>query len=305
MNVRTLITEEPIRLDKFLVANLTDTSRAQVARWIEAGLFAVNDEIVKKPGSPLKSGVEVTFQEPLPSQPIHDLTPADLDVKIWFEDDDMLVVEKPRGVATHPAPGLREATLVNALLGRNVSLSEGSEEFRPGIVHRLDKDTTGLLMVAKTELAHRVLAGQIAAKTALRRYFALASGIVPENRMTIDAPIGRDPKDRRKMCVSQQGKEALTHFKLLHVVEGNSLVVARLETGRTHQIRVHLSAAGYPVIGDRIYNRVPSRLMLQLHAAFLEFDHPTTGERQQFYCPPPKDFVAQELCSREAIENWD
>lgn len=289
------------RLDRFLAARIADSSRSQVAEWIAEGKATVNGA-TKKASYSLRPGEEVVLVGASVRAP-HDLTPADLPVKIRFEDESMLVVVKPRGVATHPAPGLKEATLVNALLGMNADLSEGSEAFRPGIVHRLDKETTGLLMVAKTDVAHRELARQIAAKTAERRYLGLCHGEIPRQRLRIEAPMARDPRDRRKMRVDPDGKNAVTHIKLLSSVSGQSLFAARLETGRTHQIRVHLFSIGHPLIGDSIYS--PARIAegpLQLHAGYLEFDHPLTRERMAFYEPPPEDFQAK--IESDALSIW-
>ncbi|RYG40106.1 RluA family pseudouridine synthase, partial [bacterium] len=184
-----------------------------------------------------------------------------------------------------------EPTLVEALLGRGTSLSEGSAAFRPGIVHRLDKETTGLLVVAKTDAAHANLAAQIEAKTAGRDYLAVVKGEIERERFTIDAPLGPDPRDRTKRAVVSNGKAAITHLRRLDRADGGTLLEARLETGRTHQIRVHLMAIGHPVLGDTLYAPLECHgVPLQLHAYRLAVEHPTTGERMQFETDPPSDF---------------
>lgn len=296
----TLHATESLRLDKFLAQQMPEHSRTRLARLIEEGGVTVNGEPAK-PGLMLKVGDEVWVDEPEPT-PAHDLTPSHEAIPVLFEDEHLMVVNKPRGMATHPAPGLKESTLVNALLGRGQGLSPGSEEFRPGIVHRLDKETTGVLLVAKTEAAHRHLATQIASRSAERRYVAIASGRFENPRLRIEAPIGRDPSDRRKMMVRTDGKPAITHVRVLAELDAGSLVVAKLETGRTHQIRVHLAATGHPLVGDRIYAKgVLGEGALQLHAAYIAFDHPVTQIRMSYFCPPPEDFLARERIVEDVV----
>lgn len=262
------------------------------------------DGVLRKPSFRVEPGMLVSLDDVEPTPP-HDLTPIPMDLEVVFEDEHLMVINKPRGVATHPAPGLQEATLVNALLARNGDLSSGSADFRPGIVHRLDKETTGLMVVAKTDQAHRHLAVQIAEKSAQRRYVAFAQGKLSHPRLKVDAPIARDPRDRRKMTVDPKGKPAVTHLKVLSEIDGNSLVAARLETGRTHQIRVHLMAAGHPLRGDTIYAKMPwGDGPLQLHAAFLGFIHPETGKAMALFAPPPSDFYHADLVARGEIEIW-
>jgi 23S rRNA pseudouridine1911/1915/1917 synthase len=241
----------------------------------------------------------------VPEAAAHDLSPADIPLEILLEDDVLLVVNKPRGLATHPAASLKEPSLVNALLGRSTTLSAGSADFRPGIVHRLDKDTSGLLVIAKTDAVHVKLARQIAGKTADRRYFAAVAGTPDQERFTINAPIGRDQRNRQKMAVDQHGKSAITHVKRIARLEAGFLVAVKLETGRTHQIRVHLRAIGHPVLGDRIYAPAEyAKGPLQLHAAFLAFDHPISGERVALFQPVPAEFLGAEFASRESIERF-
>jgi 23S rRNA pseudouridine1911/1915/1917 synthase len=231
--------------------------------------------------------------------PPHNLEPADIPLEILYEEEDLLVVNKPRGLATHPARSLKEPSLVNALLARH-SLSTGSADYRPGIVHRLDKDTTGLLVIAKTDAAHRKLAEQIAAKKAERRYVAVVYGELDQPAFRIEAPIARDKTNRLRMASDPKGKPAITHVKQLGRVDVGTVVLVILETGRTHQIRVHLQSIGHPVVGDRLYSKHKKDLPLQLHAVFLSFNHPVTGKRMEFYVAPPEDFADASI-TREKV----
>lgn len=293
-----------VRLDKFLVECLPEHSRSKLVKWIEAGGVRVEGRS-ERSSFMLEPGTVVEI-DPLEDGRPHDLSPADIEVDVLFEDDHLLVVNKPRGLATHPAASLKEPSLVNALLGRGSELSEGSANYRPGIVHRLDKETTGLLVVAKTDEAHRSLARQIELKTAERVYLAIVGGETPSpqppppasqgeggHRFTIDAPIARDKRNRQKMAVDHEGKRAITHVRVLKKVDAGTLLECRLETGRTHQIRVHLRSIGLPVIGDKLYSpKEFQTAALQLHAWKLTFDHPTSGERMTFRATPPADFLA-------------
>jgi 23S rRNA pseudouridine1911/1915/1917 synthase len=296
-----LVAEDHERLDKFLARNLEGYSRTKLAAWIDSGHVFV-DGILGKPALKLEPGMEVELELPEPTAP-HDLAPADIPLDVIFEDDSLLVVNKQRGLATHPATSLQEPSLVNALLFRGGALSEGSAAYRPGIVHRLDKDTTGLLVVAKTDSAHSKLSDQISAKTAERRYVAVAAGLPELERFDIDAPIGRDPKNRARMAVNTlSGRRALTRIRLVRRLDQGCLLAVRLETGRTHQIRVHLAAVNHPVLGDSLY--APPEISsgpLQLHAAGLSFDHPVTGERLSFFAPPPLDFLDQCLAAEDLL----
>ncbi|MCO5297893.1 MAG: RluA family pseudouridine synthase [Fimbriimonadaceae bacterium] len=290
------------RLDQFLARIMPEHSRSRLVKEIQGGKVKVGGK-KQKPAFRLEPGMQVDVEDFKASRPAHDLEPADIDVPIVFEDASMIVVDKPRGLATHPAASLKEPTLVNALLGRNKQLSSGGEQYRPGIVHRLDKATTGLLVVAKTDAAHRRLARQIEAKTAERRYFAVVAGFVEQERFTVEAPLARSVKDRKKMTVDFMGKPAITHAKRLERLDHGTLLAIRLETGRTHQIRVHLQAVGYAVLGDEVY--APAEIAagpLQLHAAYLEFDHPETGERVSFYTDPPEDFLGYGHVERTQID---
>jgi 23S rRNA pseudouridine1911/1915/1917 synthase len=298
-----LIADAPERLDKFLAQHLPHHSRTKLANLISQGGVSVDGE-PQKPAFLLEPGMTVELEE-VEENAAHDLTPADIPLDIVYEDDDMLVVNKPRGLASHPAASLKEPSLVNALLFRSHNLSTIGGSFRPGIVHRLDKETTGLMVVAKNDESHVSLARQIELKTAERRYFAVVAGDVDKERFVINAPMSRDQRDRLKMSVDPRGKDAVTHVHRIARLETGTLLALRLETGRTHQIRVHLRAVGYPVLGDTIY--APRELAhgpLQLHAAYLALDHPRTGGRVSFYAAPPADFLGAGQVSQEAVEDF-
>lgn len=298
----SLTAEGKERLDRFVARKLPEHSRTRLTQAIRDGLVRVDGGVVTKPSFELAPGQSVTV-ESVPQPPPHDLTPAAIPLDVRYEDDDLLVVNKPRGMAAHPGHGLGPTTLVNALLARPHGLSAHAGEWRPGIVHRLDKETTGLMLVAKNDRAHRTLAEQIKRKDALRVYVAVVFGRLTHDLMTIDQPIGRHPGIPSLMTVKQGGREAVTHVKVLHREQGSSVVACRLETGRTHQIRVHLSSIGHPVKGDRQYAKKPwSEGPMQLHAALIAFDHPTTGERLTVYAEPPDDFEAQ--VKREEVDPW-
>lgn len=286
------------RLDRFLARSLPSHSRTKLARLIEGGSVLV-DGRPQRPSFMLASGSHVELPEPGESA-AQNLEPADIALDIVFEDDQLLVVNKPRGLATHPAVSLKAPSLVNALLGRRTELSGAAGDYRPGIVHRLDKDTSGLLVVAKNDAAHVRLARQIELKQAERRYFAVVAGNVEQPRFVIDAPIARNRSNRQLMQVDSAGKRAVTHVKRLKRIDQGTVLAIRLETGRTHQIRVHLSAVGYPVLGDRLYGRRSLELALQLHAAFLVFTHPASGERLAFFSGPDQEFLG--TVSREDID---
>ena len=289
------------RLDRFLSRVLPGHSRTKLALLATEGKVLVDGKI-RKSSFALAPGMTVTLDAPEESQP-HDLTPADIPLEVLFENADLLVVNKPRGLAAHPAVSLKEPSLVNALLARGHTLSEAGGTFRPGIVHRLDKDTTGLLVVAKNDAAHVNLARQIEGKTAERRYFAVVRGVPDQEKFKMDAPIGRDPKSRQKMAVVPSGRRAVSHVLMLGRSDAGTVLAVRLETGRTHQIRVHLRSIGHPVVGDTVYGvKETEGLPMQLHAAYLSFDDPTTGERITCFAEPPEDFAGRAFATREAIE---
>lgn len=276
------------RIDKELAHHLTTVSRSQLQKWIEDGNVTVNGEPVK-PKYKLAVGDKVVVQPEKPQK--IDLEPENIPLDIVYEDDDVIVVNKPQGMVVHPAPGHPNHTLVNALLYHS-PLSTINGEFRPGIVHRIDKDTSGLLMIAKNDLAHRSLAAQLKAKTNEREYVALVHGVIKEERGTIDAPLGRSKKDRKKQAVVEDGRHAVTHFKVLERFQHYTLVSCRLETGRTHQIRVHMKYIGHPLAGDPLYG--PRKTLpgngQYLHARLLGFKHPRTGKQMTFTSPLPEYF---------------
>ena len=281
------------RLDRFVCARLPDLSRSAVQRLIDEGFVTVDGEAPGK-SYKLREGDTVTVRLPAPKPA--EVLPQDIPLQIVYEDGDLLVVNKPKGMVVHPAPGNPDGTLVNALLYHcGGSLSGIGGVLRPGIVHRIDKDTSGLLMVAKNDFAHQSLARQIAEHSFTRRYEAVVYGRMGQESGTVDAPIGRHPVDRKKMAVVRTGgREARTHFEVLHVYRGFSHLRLQLETGRTHQIRVHMAYLGHPVAGDPVYGpkKVIERLNGQcLHAREIGFVHPRDGRWMQFTSPLPDYFV--------------
>ena len=276
------------RIDKVLAHQFNQFSRSHLQKWIEDGNVRVNGQPVK-PKYKLAVGDQVVIEPEAPQKV--DLTPEKIPLDIVYEDDDVIVVNKTQGMVVHPAPGHPNHTLVNALLYHS-PLSTINGEFRPGIVHRIDKDTSGLLMIAKNDLAHRSLAAQLKAKTNQREYVALVHGVIKQDAGTINAPIGRSKKDRKKQAVVSDGRHAVTHFKVLHRFRHYTLVSCRLETGRTHQIRVHMKSIGHPLAGDPLYGprkTLPGRGQY-LHARLLGFKHPRTGKELVFTAPLPEYF---------------
>ncbi|MFJ7980407.1 RluA family pseudouridine synthase [Lysinibacillus xylanilyticus] len=277
------------RIDKALSGVQSEWSRTQIGNWITEGIVKVNGETVKakykvKVGDIVE--IDVPEAEPL------DVIAENLDLDIVYEDADVLVVNKPKGMVVHPAPGHMTGTLVNGLMYHCKDLSGINGVMRPGIVHRIDKDTSGLLMVAKNDAAHESLVNQLVNKTVTRKYTALVHGHIAHDKGTIDAPIGRDQKDRQKQAVVDKGKHAVTHFQVIERFGEYTLVECRLETGRTHQIRVHMNYIGFQLVGDPKYG--PKKTIdfggQVLHAGVLGFDHPTSGEYLQFEAPIPADY---------------
>jgi len=290
------------RLDHFLAENLPEHSRSRLADLIARGGVLVDGVRAPKAGHKLKGGEAVTLAEEMEPRPSH-LEPVAMELDVRYEDDDLLVVNKERGLAVHPAPGSRRVTLVHGLLARAHGLSEGSAEYRPGLVHRLDKQTTGLILVAKRNEVHERLASDLRHRLIERRYAAIVKGQPRHAAFTVDAPLGRDPKRPLARAVVPEGKAARTHFRVVKRLDQGSLVIARLETGRTHQIRVHLASVGHPVMGDELYAPAPySEGPLQLHAGWLRFPHPVRESTVTVYAPPPEDFVGMEWVSEK--EGW-
>ena len=286
------------RLDEVL-ATLAGTSRAQAARWAEQGLVAVDGRPRPK-AHRLRGGERLAWTPPA-APPAGGPVAEDRPLVVRYEDDRLLVVAKPAGLVVHPGPGHPTGTLVNALLGRaQTSLSAGGGAAdRPGIVHRLDKDTSGLLLVAKDDATHLALTRELAAHRVERRYLALVQGRLPGETGTVDAPVGRHPRDRKRMAVvAAGGRRAVTHWRVLETFPAVQLVEATLETGRTHQVRVHLASLRHPLVGDRGYGADPTlaaRLGVArpfLHAGRLAFTHPATGARIELTEPLPPDLQA-------------
>ncbi|MFS8513407.1 MAG: RluA family pseudouridine synthase [Planifilum fulgidum] len=279
------------RIDKWLVSlDGVTWSRMMVQAWIRAGRVRVDGREVKV-NYRLKEGETVALSVP-PVEEIH-IEPEAIPLDIRYEDEDVIVVNKPRGMVVHPAPGNPRGTLVNALLAHCKDLSGIGGVFRPGIVHRIDKDTSGLIMAAKNDQAHQALAAQLKAHRVERIYTAVVHHEIPHDRGTVDAPIGRDPHHRQRMAVVHRtGKRAVTHFVVRERFRDATLIECRLETGRTHQIRVHMQYIGHPLIGDLVYGPRKSRYPIRgqaLHARVLGFDHPRTGERIRLEAELPQD----------------
>lgn len=280
------------RVDVFITKKLAGFSRSHIQRLISSGKVTIYGKKARA-GLRLSAGDAVSVEIP---QPEPDSTvPEDIPLDVLYEDDDVIVINKARGMTVHPAPGARHGTLVNALLARSTSLSGINGKIRPGIVHRLDKDTSGVMMAAKNDAAHISLASQIQRKEASRVYLAIAVGVITENEGIIKAPIGRSPKDRKKMAVVPDGREAVTRFRVLERFGRFTLVECRLMTGRTHQIRVHMAYIGHPLLSDPKYGRHDDDFMIfgqALHSSSLSFVHPRTGEAMEFSAPLPEDMRA-------------
>ena len=285
-----VIIDEKDRIDNYLAKN-TEISRSKIAKMIKEGKVLVNNEIVKASYN-LKENDIITMEEYIEEE--MNLEPVDMHLDIVYEDDDVIVVNKANGVVVHPAPGNYTNTLVNGLLYHSKELSNINGEFRPGIVHRIDAYTTGLLMVAKNNKAHEILAKELEEKKTKRKYVALVWGVINTDTGTIDAPIGRDIKDRKKMAVTDvNSKDAITHFKVLERYSSTTLIELELETGRTHQIRVHMNYIGYPVVNDPVYGK---RKLIDetgqcLHAKILGFVHPSTHKYMEFDSELPECFT--------------
>lgn len=289
--------EKGVRLDSYIASKKKELSRTNVQRLIENGNILVNNN-TKKISYKVLPRDEILIVVPEAKET--ELKPQDIPIDIVYEDSSIIVVNKPKGLVVHPAVGNPDGTLVNAIM--NIckdSLSGIGGEIRPGIVHRLDKDTTGLLIIAKNDKAHTNLSEQIKNREVKKIYIALVRGIIPENEATINMPIGRSTKDRKKMAVVKNGKEAVTHFKVLNRFKNYTLLEIKIDTGRTHQIRVHMSEIGYPIVGDMVYSNGKNEFGVEgqmLHAKSLDFKHPITGKQMHLEADIPKYF-------KDIIEN--
>ena len=281
--------EEIDRIDKYLIEKL-DLSRSKVQEMIKQDLVLVNNKKIKN-SYVLKENDIINIVGELILET--DAKPEEMDLDIIYEDDDVLVINKPSGMVVHPAAGHYTGTLVNGLLAHTNSLSSSNGDLRPGIVHRIDKDTSGLLLVAKNDKAHEFLASQLKDKTLSRTYIALVYGVINHETGTIDAPIGRDINDRKKMAVTDiNSKDAITHFKVLEKYKDTTLLEVKLETGRTHQIRVHMDYIKHPIVNDPVYGKKRNYTSFgqMLHAKEIRFIHPKTKKEMQFSCELPEEF---------------
>lgn len=294
MEQRTIQTQESAeRIDALLARSLPELTRSAAQRLLAQGA-------VTKDGAPVKKNYKTapgdTFVVTLPDAAPSELVAQDLPLDVVYEDDDLIVVNKPRGMVVHPAPGHEDGTLVNALLAHcGDSLSGVGGALRPGIVHRIDRDTSGLIIAAKNDYAHQFLSAQLADHTLARTYECIVVGNLRENSGTVDAPIARDSRDRKRMAVVPGGRRAVTHWEVIARYPGYTHVRCRLETGRTHQIRVHMAYLGHPILGDTVYGAkkaVPGLTGQCLHAVGLQFIHPRTKDLVSLTCPLPDEFTA-------------
>ena len=292
------------RIDAYLSEKLEDMSSVTVQRLLSNGKILVNHKIVKS-SYKVQEGDKIQIEEEIPVE--ISLKAQNIPLEVIYEDKDIIVVNKPKGMVVHPANGNPDGTLVNAIMAMcKGSLSGIGGEIRPGIVHRLDKDTSGIIVVAKNDKAHINLSEQIKEHRVKKTYIALVRGIVKENEATINMPIGRSEKDRKKMAVTKKGKEAITHFRVLERYDKYTLLQVNIETGRTHQIRVHLSQIGYPIVGDEVYSNGKNEWNIKgqcLHAKSLEFTHPITGEKMYLEARLPEYFenMLEDLEKRKRI----
>lgn len=281
------------RIDKFVKEHIdTDVSRTQIQLWIQNGDITVNGQVVKVNHKLAQDDV-VTLVMPEPE--FVEIIPEQIPLDVYYEDQDVIVVNKKRGMVVHPAPGHSSGTLVNALMYHCKDLSGINGELRPGIVHRIDKDTSGLIMAAKNDKSHASLSAQLKEHSVTRKYIALVHGNLSHDQGTVDAPIGRDTQDRKMYTVTERNsKHAVTHFQVMERFGDYTLLELKLETGRTHQIRVHMKFIGHPLVGDPMYGRSKGIKMdgQALHAAVLGFIHPSTSEYVEFSAPLPEDMEA-------------
>ena len=282
---------ENVRLDAYISSKVTNLSRTNVQRLIEEGNILVNGQ-KKKISYKVQIGDNIEIN--IPEAKETSIKAENIPVEVVYEDNDIIVVNKPKGMVVHPANGNPDGTLVNAIMAMcKGSLSGIGGEIRPGIVHRLDKDTSGLLIVAKNDLAHINMSNQIKDRQVKKIYIALVKGNINENEATINMPIGRSTKDRKKMAVRKEGKEAVTHFKVLKRYKDYTLLKVKIDTGRTHQIRVHMAEIGHPVVGDMVYSKGKNEFGVEgqmLHAQSLDFKHPITGKEMHLEAKLPEYF---------------
>lgn len=293
-----------IRIDKAIGMLDNTLSRVTIQRLIDEGNILVNEKETKA-SYKTKLGDKVTIQKEEPKKV--DIIAQDIPIEVLYEDEDIIAVNKPKGMVVHPANGNPDGTLVNAIMNLcGDSLSGIGGEIRPGIIHRLDKDTSGVLIVAKNDMAHINISNQIKNRETKKVYIALVRGVIKENEATINMPIGRSKKDRKKMAVTKDGKEAVTHFRVLKRYENFTLVEIKIDTGRTHQIRVHMSEIGYPIVGDYVYSNGKNPFNVEgqmLHAKQIEFVHPRTGKKMNIEAPTPKYFQdVIDICDAEIME---
>ena len=300
MNTETVVLiaeSDAPRADIYLASSL-DASRSQIQKWVQNGGLTINGKIAKS-NTAVKKGDILNLQ--IPEEEQQEVKPQNIPLDIVYEDDSICVINKPKGMVVHPGPGNQDGTLVNALLFHFDQLSGIGGADRPGIVHRIDKDTSGLLVVAKNDRAHEKLAAQFADHSAHRSYVCLVHGNMRDEYGTIDAPIGRHPVDRKRMTVIASGRKAVTHWQVLRRFGDTTLLRVNLETGRTHQIRVHMAYIKHPILGDPVYGSPAPKLGLYsqaLHGYKLCFIHPETGIRTEFIVPVTEDFkVALERLS--------
>ena len=278
------------RLDRFLADRCADLSRSRIKRLIVGGEVTV-DGRPRNAGFRLRAGQSVVIH--VPDAVSSHMRPQSIPISVVYEDEHLLAVDKPAGMPVHPGVGHPDSTLLNALMGLDSGIGAVGGTSRPGLVHRLDKDTSGLVLVAKTEQAHERLSAQFKERSVRKGYLALVAGHPDPAEAIIDAPIGRDPGDRKKMAIVDDGRESSTLYRTLRSYRDCSLIDVRPKTGRTHQIRVHFASIGHPIVGDETYGRADSRIDRHfLHAAYLEFEHPASGERVELRAPLPNDLQA-------------